>query len=120
MGYNINEPFYEDEDYIKKSVWCDESGKYSIKEISPDENGRRRFQIVEHEATQEELLNSELNDLYAWFEEYDNQVKQYNRCQRLGIEYDKDIKQLDNQAKVNAERITEIREILNQNANNAL
>ena len=116
MGYNINEPFYDDEDYIKKSIWCDKSGKYIIKETSPDENGRRRFQIVEHKPTQEELLNSELRNLYTWFEEYDNQVKQYNRCQRLGIAYDKDIKQLDNQAKINAERITEIRSLLKNNS----
>lgn len=112
MRYSINEPFYEDEDYINKAIWCNESGKYLIKETSPDENGRRRFQIVEYEPTQEELLNSELNDLYAWFEEYDNQVKQYNRCQRMGIAYDKDIEQLDDQARVNANRITEIRKDL--------
>ena len=116
MWYNINEPFYDDEDYINKAIWCNESGKYIIKETSPDENGRRRFQIVEHKPTQEELLNSELNDLYSWFEEYDNQVKQYNRCQRLGIAYDKDIEELDNQARVNAERITEIRNLLKNNS----
>lgn len=68
---------------------------------------------VDHEVTEEETLNIELNELIQWFEEYDNQVKQYERCQRLGIEFDKDIVELDNQAKVNAERITEIRNILN-------
>ena len=57
-------------------------------------------------------LNNELLRLIQWFEEYDNQVKQYQRCQRLGIEYDRDIVELDNQAKVNAERITEIRNLL--------
>ena len=67
---------------------------------------------VEHEPTQEELLELELRNLYTWFEEYDNQVKQYNRCQRMGITYDKDIKQLDNQAKANANRIAEIRKDL--------
>ena len=67
---------------------------------------------VEHKQTQEELLELELRSLYAWFEEYDNQVKQYSRCQRLGIAYDKDIEELDNQAKVNADRITEIRKDL--------
>lgn len=59
-----------------------------------------------------ELLNVELSDLYMWFNEYDNQVKQYNRCQRMGIAYDKDIEELDSQAKTNAERITEIRDLL--------
>ena len=67
---------------------------------------------VEHEQTQEELLELELRNLYTWFEEYDNQVKQYNRCQRMGIAYDKDIEELDNQARVNADRITEIRKDL--------
>ena len=67
---------------------------------------------VEHEPTQNELLELELRNLYTWFEEYDNQVKQYNRCQRLGVAYDKDIKQLDNQARSNANRITEIRKDL--------
>lgn len=70
---------------------------------------------VEHEPTQNELLELELRSLYAWFEEYDNQVKQYNRCQRMGIAYDKDIKQLDNQARANANRITEIRKDLVNN-----
>ena len=70
---------------------------------------------VEHEPTQNELLELELRSLYTWFEEYDNQVKQYNRCQRLGIAYDKDIKQLDNQARANANRITEIRKDLVNN-----
>lgn len=62
-----------------------------------------------------ELLTNELNSLYSWFEEYDNQVKQYQRCQRLGVEFDKDINDLDNQAKVNAERITEIRLAIGSN-----
>lgn len=67
---------------------------------------------VDHEVTQEELLRKELAELETWFEEYDNQVKQYSRCVRLGLEFDKDINELDNQAKINAERITEIRNLL--------
>lgn len=67
---------------------------------------------IDHIVTEEELLRNELAEVENWFEEYDNQVKQYQRCQRLGIEYDRDIVELDNQAKVNAERITEIRNLL--------
>jgi hypothetical protein len=48
----------------------------------------------------------------AWFDEYDNQVKQYQRCVRLGILYDRDIDALDNQAHENQLRIAEIRTIL--------
>ena len=87
-------------------LMCDQSDGKELKVIDG------KVVAVEHEPTQDELLELELIDLYKWFEEYDNQVKQYNRCQRLGIEYDKDIKQLDNQAKVNADRITEIRKDL--------
>lgn len=67
---------------------------------------------IDHIPTSQELLEQELGELENWFNEYDNQVKQYSRCQRLGIEFDKDITELDNQAKINAERITEIRNIL--------
>ena len=64
---------------------------------------------VDHEPTEKELLQKELFELETWFKWYDNQVAQYNRCQRLGIEFDKDINELDNQAKINQERIAEIR-----------
>jgi len=67
---------------------------------------------VYHEQTQEELLRNEMFEIQSWFNEYDNQVKQYERCKRLGIEFDKDIQELDTQATINQQRITEIRKIL--------
>lgn len=67
---------------------------------------------IERQIAQEELLLNELNFLYSWFEEYDNQVKQYQRSQRLGIEFDKDIATLDKEAQANAKRITEIRVLI--------
>lgn len=67
---------------------------------------------VEHEATERELLEDELRQLELWFNEYDNQVKQYQRCIRLGVEFDKDINELDTQAQTNQLRIREIRLIL--------
>ena len=90
-------------------LMCEQSEGKELKVI----NGK--VVAVEHEPTQNELLELELRSLYTWFEEYDNQVKQYNRCQRMGITYDKDIEELDNQAKANADRITEIRKDLVNN-----
>lgn len=55
---------------------------------------------VEHEVTEEELKEQRIYEIRAWFEEYDNQVKQYERCKRLGIDFDKDMVELDNQAQV--------------------
>lgn len=96
-----------------------ENGGKDVKEVidEPQVDAREAYDEYEdilrlEPLNETELLNMELSELYAWFDEYDNQVKQYNRCQRLGIAYDKDIKELDNQAKANAERITEIRGLL--------
>ena len=60
---------------------------------------------VEHEVTEEELKQNRIYEIRTWFEEYDNQVKQYERCVRLGIEFDKDIVELDNQAKTYQEEL---------------
>ena len=60
---------------------------------------------VEHEVTEEELKEQRIYEIRTWFEEYDNQVKQYERCVRLGIEFDKDIVELDNQAKAYQEEL---------------
>ncbi|WP_294468399.1 DUF2977 domain-containing protein [uncultured Anaerofustis sp.] len=57
-------------------------------------------------------LIMELEELYLWFEEYDNQIKQFNRCSRMGISYDRDITKLDSEAKSKQLRIREIRNIL--------
>ena len=54
-------------------------------------------------------LNKELNRLKDWFDEYDNQVKQYQRCVRLGLEFDKDIVELDNQAKTYQEELRKLK-----------
>jgi hypothetical protein len=68
---------------------------------------------VDHEETEIEKLNNELNSLISWFNGYyDNQIKQYERCQRLGLVFDGDIKTLDNEAQNNQIRIREIREKL--------
>ena len=64
------------------------------------------------EKGEEEVLLEEYNNLISWFVEYDNQIKQYERCQRLGEVFDKDIKQLDAQAKINQKKVRELREKL--------
>ncbi|MGE5494625.1 MAG: hypothetical protein ACM3S4_04920 [Burkholderiales bacterium] len=56
-------------------------------------------------------LQAELNTLYAWFDEYDKQIAQYQRCLRTGEQYDKDIAALDTEANQKQLRIREIRQI---------
>ncbi len=61
---------------------------------------------------------SELNDLENWFAEtYDVQVKQYERCQRLGLDYDNKygtIDELDAEAAKKAKRISDLRNMLKE------
>jgi len=54
-------------------------------------------------------MQSELYQLEEWFKWYDQQVIQYQRAMRLGIEFDKDINELDAQAVETAARIKELR-----------
>lgn len=73
--------------------------------------------------TKEELLkkeNEKIKDkhfeemakLEQWFNNYDLQVKQYERATRLGETFDKDIKMLDNEAREKASRVKELRKLL--------
>ena len=61
--YKENDIFYEDKEYSQRANWCNESGKYHIEEIEPDENGRR-FKIVKNpEPTAEEIAQEELYEI---------------------------------------------------------
>ena len=58
-------------------------------------------------------LQKEINEINVWFEWYDGQVKQYERCVRLGIDFDKDIAELDQQAADYQLKIRELNEQIN-------
>ena len=63
---------------------------------------------VEHEVTEEEIKQKRIYEIKTWFDEYDNQVKQYERCVRLGIEFDKDMVELDNQAQIYSDELRKL------------
>jgi len=83
-------------------------GCYKIKiventvEYHPDE---KRIEWVKEQRGYEK----ELVELLHWFKWYDEQVIQYQRSTRLGLEFDKNIDELDAQAVTNAARIKELR-----------
>lgn len=55
--YNLNDIFYDNKDYSVRAKWCNENG-FVIKEIEPDEKGRR-FQIQNApKPTKEKVLKS--------------------------------------------------------------
>lgn len=83
--------------------------KWVIDTLGQEEEDHKEDIYVYIPFSEEDILNFELSELIAWFDEYDNQVKQYERCIRLGVEFDKDIQKLDNEATQKQLRIREIR-----------
>lgn len=65
----------------------------------------------EQKSKWEELAETkqEIAELEKWFADYDIQVAQYSRCQRLGIDYDKDIAELDSTAQQVAQLLKTLR-----------
>ncbi len=59
------------------------------------------------------LLNR-LSQLKMWFSWYDNQVCQYQRSVRQGVDFDKDILELDNKASEYQSEISSINQQLKQ------
>lgn len=79
MEYDLNTPFYEDEDYPNKAMFCNRSGKYTIDEIEPDENGRRRFKFVEilpYVPSEQETISQEIATLKVTLAKYKEDVEQ--------------------------------------------
>ena len=71
---------------------------------------------LERENKQLELeAQAEIAKILNWFKNvYDSQIKQAERCRRLGIEYDNKygtVEELDKQAEIKAARIKELRAI---------
>ena len=98
--------------------WCSEEMAiemgYTIVEVDEkyadccfeDFNEDLTFNVDKYNARKQKEVNQKrIAEIKIWFEEYDNQVKQYQRCVRLGIDFDKDIIELDNQAKAYQEEL---------------
>jgi hypothetical protein len=74
--------------------------------INKDFNEDLTFSVEKYNARKQKEVNQKrIAEIKIWFKEYDNQVKQYQRCIRLGIDFDKDIIELDNQAKAYQEEL---------------
>ena len=96
------------------NVVIDENGEVITETITKIREYTTCDFIVEQDPKKTYL--SELQTLQSWFEViYDNQVKQYQRCERLGIPYDNKygtIETLDNLAHENALRIAELKNLI--------
>ena len=113
LVYNLGEQYAIDNGY---SIFEVPEGCEDCAFEDFDENGFNVEKYNERKSKEVNYINfvKEKQELLQWFEEYDNQVKQYQRCQRLGIEFDRDIEELDNQATEKQLRLREIREELGE------
>lgn len=106
--------------YLDKTI-MDEYGNYNFKYINNE--------VVEVDNTaniniyhRRQELEDQLGELYAWFDEYDNQIKQYERDIRLGTtglyyhigETLYSIEELDSMAREKAAEITRLRNIIKE------
>lgn len=86
-----------------------------MKQVLKEINGKWlpiTVEIPDEELIPEQIKEQEIAEIEQWFEMYDNQVKQYNRCVRLNIPYDNKygtIEELDKLAVKKANRLNELK-----------
>lgn len=91
--------------------------KYENGELSYLDDYCAEYYAQQNAEAQRQELQNQLAELYAWFDEYDNQIKQYERDVRLGTiapyyhigEMLYTIEELDGMARAKATEITSIR-----------
>lgn len=90
--------------------------KYENGELSYLDDYAPEYYAQQNAEAQRQELHNQLAELYAWFDEYDNQIKQYERDVRLDIvgtyhigEQEYTIQQLDELATEKASQISAIR-----------
>lgn len=93
--------------------------KYENGELSYLDDYCAEYYAQQNAEQRRQELQNQLAELYAWFDEYDNQIKQYERDVRLGIvgtyhigEHTYTITELDTLASSKAEQITSLRQQL--------
>lgn len=123
MEFNINELFYDDENYTDKAEWCNKNNEYTIVEATPDENGRRRFKFIKQVESKQELAQKELLELKYWYDNYYTQHEQkYRRLHSLGKLTDEgkdpysELINLYNEAEIKRARIQELERVLSDSS----
>ena len=105
--------------YFEKPI-VTENGDYTYEYVNGKVREKDQSANIARHAKEKEY-SAELNALYSWFDEYDNQIKQYERDKRLNIqggyhiaENEYSIDELDELAVEKAERITALRKLTNE------
>lgn len=117
--YPYNIPIEDESRYIEvEDSVADETYSCKIGYSWRVTDGELEQAIYDNDAATKQKYTEELFELETWFSNvYDMQMKQYDRCQRLGIEFTSSygtVEELDAQAVGNAARIKELRTLIGE------
>ena len=73
--------------------------QYKNGKVVLDKTKKTAYEKEKETAEKKEEINQEIDSIVLWFENYDKKYKEYERCQRFGLEFNEDIKKLNKQAK---------------------
>lgn len=73
--------------------------RYKNGKVVLDKAKKTAYKKEKETAEKKEEINQEIDSIVLWFEDYDEKYKEYERCQRFGLEYTENIEVLNEEAK---------------------
>ena len=72
--------------------------KYENGNIVLDENKKAEYLNEQEKLNKADNIQVQIDEVSIWLDEYDQKYKEYERCQRFGLEFEEDIDVLNAQA----------------------
>lgn len=72
--------------------------KYENDHIVLDENKKAEYLHEQEKLNKADNIQIQIDEVSMWLDEYDQKYKEYERCQRFGLEFEEDIDVLNEQA----------------------
>lgn len=72
--------------------------KYENGNIVLDENKKAEYLKEQEKLNKSDNIQVQIDEVSMWLDEYDQKYKEYERCQRFGLEFEEDIDVLNAQA----------------------
>lgn len=83
--------------------------KYENGSLTLDEEKKTAYLKEQENLSQIENIQLQIDELNLWMAGYDEKYKEYERCQRFGLEFDGDIDELNNQASEKQSLLTDLK-----------
>lgn len=83
--------------------------KYENGSLTLDEEKKTVYLKEQENLSQIENIQLQIDELNLWMAGYDEKYKEYERCQRFGLEFEGDIDELNNQASEKQSLLTNLK-----------